>query len=78
MKTFAVTSNGEVSNIIVADSIESLNKMGFFNVVEYENIPVQIGTIFNETTKEFVFPNIIFENSEATIAEPNAIDPDIQ
>jgi hypothetical protein len=75
MKTFAVITDGIVSNIIVGDSLESLQKIGLQNVVEYENISVQIGTEYNETTKEFIFPNIVVEDPEATIADPNAIDP---
>ena len=75
MKTFAVVTNGIVSNIIVGDSLESLQNMGFQNVVEYEDIPIGIGTEYNETTKEFVFPNIVVEDPNAIIADPNAVDP---
>lgn len=75
MKKFAVINDGVVSNTIVAESIESLYTIGFQNVVEYENLSVQIGTEYNETTKEFVFSNIVVENPEAVIADPEAIDP---
>lgn len=60
MATFAVLINDVVENIIVADTIDDLTRIGLVGVEYTEDNPAYIGGTYDKTTGKF-YPPVVQE-----------------
>lgn len=65
MANFAVITDGIVSNVIVADTVEIAELITNYKCVEYtETNPAGIGWMYDESTGTFTNPNAEVTNVE--------------